>query len=269
MAPKRTPVVSRGMNKKDLAQGAGFGDTAYIKKGDTIPVQFFQDPDSFLVYREHQWEEDRKWFFVPCIGDGCVLCDDESNDKAKTSYQWAAQVYNLKEKKVQVLKGGKDLGNRIMFRYERKPTMFVKRVLEITKFATSPITHQVDVGEDKPLDLSKKKPIDLEEWRQKQLKAYYGDEIPTADDLDDDDDDFEDDDPDTDDEDFEDDDEDEETEDEEESEDEDEDSTDDDEEEEEEEPEPKPQRRKPASKTPAKKPAAKKPAAKKPTARRR
>jgi hypothetical protein len=260
---KAAAVTSRGMKKKDLEPGAGFGDTAYIKKGDTVPVQFYHEPDDFLSFREHQWEEDRKWFFVPCIGDGCILCDDESDTRSRSSVQWAAQVYNIKEKKAQVLKFGKDLGNRIWFRYERKPSLFIKRVFEITKFATQPISHQVDVGEDKPIDLNKVKPIDLDEWRKKQLKAYYGDDIPTASDLEDDEDDFEDVDDEDEDDDLEDDEEFEDDEDED-------DDLESDDDDEDEEPAPKPTRRKPAAAKP--KPKAK-PAAtasrKKPAARTR
>src|SRR5688572_15129141 len=103
------------MKKKELEQGGGFGNTAYIKKGDTLPVQFYHEPDDFLTFKEHQWDEDRKWFFVPCLGDDCPLCDDESENRSRVAYQFAAQVYNIKEKKAQVLKGGKDLGGRIYF----------------------------------------------------------------------------------------------------------------------------------------------------------
>lgn len=173
-------TAKRGMKKKDLEKGGSFGDTMYIKKGDTASAQFFHEPDDFLVFQQHAWEEDRKWFFVPCMGeDECPLDDDEDEDRARRGYQWAAQVYDLGEKKAKVLSGGKDLGNRVYYRYEKKPTSFTKRVFEITKFATKPITYDVAPGEDKPINLDKVKPIDLDEWLAKQVKAYYGEDGPS------------------------------------------------------------------------------------------
>lgn len=194
MTGKKKPKASRGMaptkrgmRKKELEQGGQFGDTLFIKRGDTAPVQFFHEPDDFLVFQQHAWEEDRKWFFVPCTGDECPLDDDEDEARARRGYQWAAQILDVKEKKSKVLSGGKDLGNRVFYRYERKPSTFVRRVFEITKFATKPITYDVAPGEDKPLDLSKFTPIDLDEWLDKQVKAYYGEEVPKASDLEDED----------------------------------------------------------------------------------
>lgn len=180
------PTHRTGMKKKELEQGGGkMGDTAYIKKGGTLPVQFLQTPDEFLVYQEHSWQEDGKWHFVPCLGEDCPLCEDESDDRRKRGYQWACNVFNHQLKKVQVFKGGKDLGNRIYTKHEKKPTMFTKRVWEVTKFATSPITFEVGISEDdKPIDVSEQKLIDLEEWLTKEVSDFYGEDEPTASSLD-------------------------------------------------------------------------------------
>lgn len=187
-SPAHAAVFGRGMKKKELERSGNFGETVYIKKGDTVPVQFYHSPDDFVTFKEHQWQEDHKWYFVPCLGEECPLCEDESDDRSRTGYQFAAQVYNIKEKKPQILKGGKDLGGRVYFRFERNTKTFTKRVLEITKFATQPISFEVSPGDDKPIDLTKVPPIDLEEWLNSQIQAYYGDEVPSAGSLDDDED---------------------------------------------------------------------------------
>jgi hypothetical protein len=185
-----------GLNTKRMASkggGANQGVRVVLKDGDTVPVQFVGQPNTFTEFEIHQFQEDGRWHNVPCLGDGCPLCDDESDSKSKTKYRFACPVYNLKEKKGQILEGPKDMAQKIMFRYGTTPRQqgrFLKRPWEMVRFPTNPVSYACDKGEeDELVNLKGIKFPDVMEYLDKEVKAYYGDEMPSASSLDDDDDD--------------------------------------------------------------------------------
>lgn len=286
----------KGLSKKRMASKASenFGKRVRLDKGSTVPVQFLELPNDFIEYEMHAFQENGRWTYVPCIGEDCPLCQSESDQIRKTSYRFSCNVWNLKEKKVQILEGPKDLAQRIFYRYERAPKKFLKRTYEITKFPTNPVSYGMDIGEDEIKSTAKlmDKLHDLDAYVDEEARRYYGDEVPSAkaldadeedveededlddededdeeedEDLDDDDEDDEDEDDDDEEEDEDDDDEeddeDDDDEDEEDDDDEDEDEDEDDEDDEDDDDDDEPVA--PAKKKAAKKPAAKKAAAKK------
>lgn len=173
-----------GLDQKRMKKGTGGQGMRVILKDATIPVQFLTDPDNedgFVEFEIHNFQEDGRWEYVPCTGDGCPLCDDESEQRSRTRYRFAAVVYNLAEGRVQVLEGPKDMAGRIYYRYERNPSKFRRRAFDITKFPTQPVTYGVDIAEDaeaknpKGMEL-----VDLAEYLQGELKRYYGDDLEAA-----------------------------------------------------------------------------------------
>lgn len=288
-----SPKTFGGLNKKRMEKKqSGGGRRVQLRQGDTLPVQFLGKPDNedaFIEFEIHNFQEDGRWYYVPCAGDDCPLCQDDDDKRRRTSYRFATNVWDHKEGKVKILEGPKDLAGRIFYRFERAPEKFLKRVWEVSKFPTTPVSYSLDLAEEKAVSLAKQKAMDLEDYLVKEMEAYYGEDMPSASALDDDDDDDLDDDDieDEEDDDIEDDDdldEDEDTEDDDDVEDdededledddlddEDDDDWDDDEEEEDEEDEePAPKKRAPAKKAAAKKAApAKKATAKKAAGRKK
>lgn len=192
-----TPQLFSGLSKKRMKKSTGTGVAAIIKTGSTIPVQFLQKVEDFVEYDNHNWREGKDWIYVPCAGDKCPLCDDESDEISKKTYRFATNVYNLEARKVQVLEGPKTLARLIYHRYDRNPAQFQKRVYEVTKLATQPISYIVDRAEEERTVATKGLKLhDLEEYVLKNMQRYYGDEMPAADaddDLDEDEDEDEDD----------------------------------------------------------------------------
>lgn len=166
-----------GLNKKHYTQKGGGGVRVMFKEGETVPLQFLQEPDSFREYDMHSFREGPKQFVsVPCAGDDCPLCEDDDDDISKTSYQFVCNVYNLKERKVQVCRGGKDIAGKIMLRYERKPDRFLKRVFDVTAMPGNFRTYDVSLAEEAPVKTANLKLIDLDEWLVKEATEYYGDD---------------------------------------------------------------------------------------------
>lgn len=173
-----------GLDQKRMKKGTGGQGMRVILKDQTIPVQFLTDPDNpdgFVEFEIHNFQEDGRWEYVPCTGDDCPLCEDESEQRSRTRYRFCAVVYNLAEKRVQVLEGPKDMAGRIYYRYERNPSKFRKRAFDITKFPTQPVTYGVDIAEDAtPKNPKGMELIDLGEYLQGELKRYYGDDLEAA-----------------------------------------------------------------------------------------
>lgn len=177
-------TFSGGLNKKRMEQkggGAGYGNKMILKKGEAQVGQFPGLPDDekyFKEFDQHSFQEDGRWYYVPCAGDDCPLCLDESEAKSKVSYRFVCVVYSLKEKKLRVLEGPKSLASLIYYKFQQKPEAFLKRTFELIKFPTEPVTYGVDRGDDDALkakDLPKEVP-DLDAYIQGELDRYYGDE---------------------------------------------------------------------------------------------
>lgn len=179
----------KGLSKKRMKQKGSVGVSLWLKAGAIVPVQFLTDPEDMLEYDQHIWQVGKTWNFVPCSGDGCPLCEDDDDDISGTSYGFACNVYNLKDKKVQVLTGSKTLAQLIWYRYERKPARFTKRVFELTRFEGSPAQFDVSPGDEAPVQIAKfKKQLhNLDDYLDSEIQRYFGDEAPTATALDDDD----------------------------------------------------------------------------------
>lgn len=173
------PKLFKGLNKKRMDASRGnFGVRVVLKDGQTVPVQFLQDPTEFTEFYVHAFQEEGRWVFVPCVGDNCPLCQDDDEKVRRTSYRFLATVYNLEQKKVQLLENSGQLAQAIMYRYQRKPSAFLKRTFEITRFPTTPVSHQFELGEEPTVNTSRMKLLSHEEYLADQLKRYYGDELP-------------------------------------------------------------------------------------------
>lgn len=185
----------KGLDKKRIAAGGGGGGRrVQFKDGEIVLVQFLGTPDSdsFVEYRTHSFREGGQWQYVPCVGKkACPLCQEESQEMSKTSYRFATNAYNLKEKKVQILEGGTELATKIFYRFERKPKSFLKRTFEITRLDGQRTTYDVAVGEDPAVDTTKlsKELVDIEDYLNQQLQRYYGDDVPDVSSMEDEDDD--------------------------------------------------------------------------------
>ena len=171
-----------GLNKSRYTKGTG-GDRVILKQGDTVSVQFLAPIDDASQWKEinqHVFQEGKRWNYVPCLGDDCPLCDDEDSDVRKTSYRFFTNVFNFKTKKIEILEGPKDLSGRIAYKYEKNKKRFTQRVFEISKLATTPVSYDVDLDEERRAksSIDTAKAIDLDEYLNSQAVRYFGDDMP-------------------------------------------------------------------------------------------
>jgi hypothetical protein len=188
-----SPQVFTGLNQKRIeASGGGSGKRmAWRKERPTELVQFLTNIDGFREYFIHSWQEDARWQFVPCAGEGCPLCESEDDAQARKQYRFCANVYNFANKKVQIMEGPQGLATRIFQRYKAAPAKFLKRTYEVTKFPTKPVTYNFERGdvEDQPVrSTTGLKLYDLDEYILEEMQRYYGEDMPATSDLEADDD---------------------------------------------------------------------------------
>lgn len=196
-----SPKIYGGLSKKRMAQKSAT-NRCVVKAGDTVTVQFLEVPDDMKEFDQHQFRDRNRWFYVPCAGKNCPLCDDEDPDVAKVNYRFICNVWNFKTKRVEILEGPKTLAGRIQFRWERKKKSFLKRTYDVSKFDTQPVEWDCDSGDEDALPaakVAKLKKFDLEDDITQSMARYFDSEsLPSKGSKtaldDDDDDDYEDDD---------------------------------------------------------------------------
>lgn len=191
---KQGPVAKTSRGTEGLGESgsnsAFRGQNFFLKKGERKPVQFVTDPSEFLVFSNHSFRAEGQWWYVPCIEGVCPLCKEDDEDVKKVAKRFACLVYSHRDRKIQIFEGPKTLGLLIKDQYDRKPESFLKRVFDVAKFATQPITYQVDTAIDAtPKNVKSKlaEAPDLNEWLQEKIDKYYGtdSDIEAEDTLDD------------------------------------------------------------------------------------
>lgn len=181
-------AIGGGLNKKNYAKKGSGGDRVILKQGETATVQFVagcDDSEHWKEISQHQFQDKGRWNYVPCLGDECPLCEDDDRDVSKTTYRFFTNVYSLKDKKVAILEGPKDLSGRIARKWEnsekKKEGLFLKRTFDVSKLATTPVSYDVEIGEDDTKKIDMKQCIDLDAYIRGEAARYYGDEMPTVD----------------------------------------------------------------------------------------
>lgn len=200
----RGSASSGGLNERRIKESSGGNRDPHLvifKDGETRILQFWGTPqqkDHFREFEQHGRNlGGNKWEFVPCIGDGCVPCEDEDEKFANPNYAFVAQVWDFKEKKAKVVSGGSNLAQAIVFKWKQGPTRFSKKVWNVARLATTPKSFNIDTAEERVLNLGTKEPVDIAEYLagryETWLKAHPQSSRTSLDDDDDDYDDEEDD----------------------------------------------------------------------------
>lgn len=177
-----------GLSKNRMKKrGGGAGNRVKVEDDKPNVLQFYVTPDEFEEYEQHGWQANGQWTFVPCAGEGCPLCSNEDDKIRKTSYRFAAPVFDHKAKESKVLEGPQTMASVIFRRYERAPSKFLKRVWDITRFSGTPTTFDAEVSEQDPKNpRSLPEPQDINKYIQSQMDRYYENAAADVSALDDD-----------------------------------------------------------------------------------
>lgn len=171
------PKIYQGLNDKRMAKGQG-GHRLVLKQGDTATVQFCTPISEFREFDVHQFQDRNRWNYVPCAGDDCPLCDDDDPDVSKTHYRFCCNIYSKKEKKVLIMEGPKDLSGRIALRFKNAKKKFTKKLYDVSKLKTTPVSYDVESADGRPVDVSELKLHDLDEYITGEMERYFGDSTP-------------------------------------------------------------------------------------------
>lgn len=193
-------ILKGGLSEKSVKSrqgGGGNPNQVRLTKQEAQLVQFYtaiDDKTGFKEFEQHIWQEGNRWIFVPCGGKKCVVCHDEDEGKAKTSWGFAAQVYHHGQKKAMILTQGTTLANGLIFKYKQKGSRFTRVVWEITNLGTKPASFDVSQSESKAINLGSHPPLDIIQYTKEEydkfIASHGGSSGPSS--LEDDDDDDED-----------------------------------------------------------------------------
>lgn len=180
-----------GLNEDNYTAGSGFGDRLkFEKQGKSYPVQFvagIDDDTQFIEFWQHQFRDGKGWNYVPCLEEDCPLCQDEDEEVRKRRYRFVTNIWSIKDKKMMILEGPKDLSSRIARRWESVKTAkkskkgkdkgdvrpFTERVYGLIQNNTSPVTYDVETRDEEPVKINMKDCYDLQKYIDSAAQRFY------------------------------------------------------------------------------------------------
>ncbi len=148
----------------------GQGQVIYLKPDTDIRLRFFTEPDDWRYYTEHQFQENGRWQNVPCIGEGCPLCESEVG---RQSDRILIPVWDVERKKVRLLKAGSRLAQDLLKFYQKGKLL--DRDYNLMREGEGIDTRYLLDAEDKEKrpEAKKAEAPDLDDILEGWVKSYY------------------------------------------------------------------------------------------------
>lgn len=89
---------------KDKFSRSGQGLFIFLKDGESVRIRFLAEPNKWRLFSDHRAKKGGNWTTVPCISDVCPLDDDD-----QPSQKVLIPVYDVKQKKIRIVKAGSRL----------------------------------------------------------------------------------------------------------------------------------------------------------------
>lgn len=165
--------------KKAAKRGSSDSFIQYIP-AEGLTVRFLEEPSEWFGYYEH-WHAGSKAYY-PCTEQDCVGCEDSDS---KRTFRFLANVIDVAEKKVVPLKIPKDLGNRLVVRFEKYGTL-LDRDYELMKDGKGlDTTYDVEAGEKRKIsNFDQFKALDLSKVLEDAWNYVFGEDDDDDDDED-------------------------------------------------------------------------------------
>jgi hypothetical protein len=171
LAKGLTAKTFTGLSKRsDSEGGTREYKTVRLEHGKTLTLQPLQKPSQGREYYRHIWREGGNWNFIPCAEGECVHCESDNEQESRRNYTMLLNVYSFAENKVKILEEGSKVKDLILYRYDKKPSIFTKRPLDFTKLPTKPISYNVELSEEEPIQTAGLKLHDLDDYIQEELE---------------------------------------------------------------------------------------------------
>lgn len=145
----------------------------FIKPDSSIKFRFLTEPTGWMEYQEH-YDEDKKKF-VPAI-DNDPLDNHQSDRTRRTSRRWLANILNLEDGRVHVVKLNPDQLQRLLTRYQRYGTVMDRAYEIIREGGGRDSKYSMDQDDPVQMDVSNhlSKCHDLEDYLLGEVDEYHG-----------------------------------------------------------------------------------------------
>jgi ribosomal protein L37E len=177
MARQRLDFFTGVDEMKEVKAGGGSGQEIRLQDGESVRLWFLVDAEEIVNYREHQFEEEGNWNFVPCTGAGCPLCKSPKEKVSKNTYRFLVPVWDIKNKQVSFMKGSIDLKDKLLVLYAKYSTL-LDRSYEYMREGKGLDTDYYLTPEDKkqmPKVIREKEYPDPVKYLEDRVSQYYGD----------------------------------------------------------------------------------------------
>jgi hypothetical protein len=157
------------------ASGGGRGGRSaqlFLKNDSSIKVRFLQEPTQFMEYLEHYDAE--KKAFVPAIDNDPL--DQHPDEKVrKVGKRWLANILNIEDGKVHIVKLNQDQLNRLLTRYQKYGTLLDRNYELIRMGSGRDSKYDIDNDDPTQMDLSRYQDRlhDLEEFLLGEVDEYH------------------------------------------------------------------------------------------------
>lgn len=161
--------------RRSASAGGRSGRSAqlFLKSDSSVKVRFLQEPtEGFMQFLEH-YDEERK-AFVPAIDDDPL--DNHPNERTRrASKRWLANVLNVEDGRVSIVKLNQDQVNRLLSRYARYGTLLDRNYELIRNGSGRDSRYDVDSDDPTQMDVSRfsDRIHDLTEYLLGEVDEYH------------------------------------------------------------------------------------------------
>lgn len=144
----------------------------FIKPDSSLKFRFLTEPTAWMEYQEHYDEAQKK--FVPAI-DNDPLDNHPVERTRQTSRRWLANILNVEDGRVHILKLNNDQVNKLLTRFQRYGTIMDRNYEIIREGGGRDSKYDMDNDDPQQMDLSRHmdKLHDLEDFLLGEVDNYH------------------------------------------------------------------------------------------------
>jgi hypothetical protein len=162
--------------RRTATGGGGRGGRSaqiFVKPDSSIKFRFLTEPTGWMEYQEHYDAEKKK--FVPAI-DNDPLDSHPVERTRQTSRRWLANILNLEDGRVHIVKLNGDQVQRLLTRYQRYSTVMDRAYEIIREGSGRDSKYSMDQDDPVQMDLANHfaKMHDLEDYLLGEVDEYHG-----------------------------------------------------------------------------------------------
>ena len=162
--------------EQSVKRSVSGGSITNLRDGKDLRVHFLQDPEDWHEYFEHYSDEAK---FFPCTGDRdtCPGCTSASEKTQSASKRYLANVLDVNQGRVIIIKMPVDLADRLLNKRARNGGTLLDRDWTLIRIGKGFDTkYDVETEDKVALDLAAYEKKDFEQALKEQFAGAFGED---------------------------------------------------------------------------------------------